>query len=162
MRPGPQPTSRKHHTNLMGIYFDIFPQYNILPESLTSRLTFATSAMHAYGHQWSCQLEYNPRLRKGLGLTDGEGTERLWSRLRKLIGITRQSGVSPSQMSLFVTLRIIFGSDHAAYGCLIGSPSPLVDNSVMTLGIGYNVVCALELRDKDDKLRRLWTSVISR
>ena len=49
--------------------------------------------MHAYGHQWSCQLVYNPRLRKGLGLSDGEGTERLWSRFRKLIGITRSSGV---------------------------------------------------------------------
>ena len=54
----------------------------------------ATTAMHAYGHQWSCQLVYNPRLRIGLGLTDGEGVERLWSRLRKLIGITRSSGVS--------------------------------------------------------------------
>lgn len=51
--------------------------------------------MHAYGHQWSCQLIYNPRLRIGLGLSDGEGTERLWSRLRKLIGITRNSSVRP-------------------------------------------------------------------
>lgn len=49
--------------------------------------------MHAYAHQWSCQLVYNPRLREGVGLTDGEGVERLWSRLRKLIGITRTSGV---------------------------------------------------------------------
>jgi hypothetical protein len=54
--------------------------------------------MHAYGHQWSCQLVYNPRLRKGLGLTDGEGVERLWSRLRKLIGITRSSGVRVSKL----------------------------------------------------------------
>lgn len=49
--------------------------------------------MHAYAHQWSCQLVYNPRLRPGLGLTDGEGVERLWSRMRKLIGITRSSAV---------------------------------------------------------------------
>jgi len=49
--------------------------------------------MHAYGHQWACQLVYNPRIREGLGLSDGEGVERLWSRLRKLIGITRSSGV---------------------------------------------------------------------
>ncbi|KAM6491874.1 hypothetical protein JOM56_012733 [Amanita muscaria] len=65
--------------------------YDILPEHITRRLLFATSAMHAYGHQWSCQLHYNPRLREGLGLTDGEGVERLWSRLRKIIGITRTS-----------------------------------------------------------------------
>lgn len=50
--------------------------------------------MHAYGHQWACQLIFNPRIRDGLGMTDGEGVERLWSRLRKLIGITRSSGVS--------------------------------------------------------------------
>ena len=49
--------------------------------------------MHAYGHQWSCQLVYNPRMQDGTGLMDGEGVERLWSRLRRLIGITRSSGV---------------------------------------------------------------------
>ena len=49
--------------------------------------------MHAYGHQWSCQLAFNPQMQPGSGLTDGEGVERLWSRLRKLIGITRSSGV---------------------------------------------------------------------
>lgn len=50
--------------------------------------------MHAYGHEWLCQLIYNPRLMDGQGLTDGEGVERLWARLRHLIGITRCSGVS--------------------------------------------------------------------
>ncbi|KAJ7584472.1 hypothetical protein C8J56DRAFT_893124 [Mycena floridula] len=35
------------------------------------------------------KLVYNPRLQCRLGLTDGEGVERLWSRLRKLIGIER-------------------------------------------------------------------------
>jgi hypothetical protein len=49
--------------------------------------------MHAYAHEWACQLVFNPRLREGLGLTDGEGVERLWSRMRKLIGIQRSSGV---------------------------------------------------------------------
>lgn len=59
--------------------------------------------MHAYAHQWSCQLVYNPRLRVGLGLTDGEGVERLWSRMRKLIGITRASAViSLNALSLAV------------------------------------------------------------
>ncbi|KAG1887308.1 hypothetical protein F4604DRAFT_1917113 [Suillus subluteus] len=66
-------------------------QYDILPEPVTSRLRFATTAMHAYGHEWACQLEYNPRMCSGLGLSDGEGTERLWSRFVKLIGIQRSS-----------------------------------------------------------------------
>ena len=57
-------------------------------------LTFSISAMHAYGHQWACQLIYNPRFREGVGLTDGEGVERLWSRMRKLVGLERSSGVS--------------------------------------------------------------------
>ncbi|KAG2156682.1 uncharacterized protein EDB93DRAFT_1238950 [Suillus bovinus] len=66
-------------------------QYDILPEPVTSRLRFAMTAMHAYGHEWACQLEYNPRMCSGLGLSDGEGTERLWSRFVKLIGIQRSS-----------------------------------------------------------------------
>ncbi|KAF8425356.1 hypothetical protein L210DRAFT_3653217 [Boletus edulis BED1] len=63
----------------------------ILDDLVTQRLRFATSAMHAYGHQWACQLVYNPRLVTGLGLSDGEGTERLWSRLIKLISVERSS-----------------------------------------------------------------------
>ncbi|KIK91903.1 hypothetical protein PAXRUDRAFT_13522 [Paxillus rubicundulus Ve08.2h10] len=34
---------------------------------------------------------HNPRLAIGLGLSDGEGTERLWSQFIKLIGIERAS-----------------------------------------------------------------------
>ncbi|KAF8120229.1 hypothetical protein EV363DRAFT_1191626 [Boletus edulis] len=65
--------------------------YDILPKQIMSRLRFATTAMHAYGHEWACQLTYNPRMVVGLGLSDGEGTERLWSRLTKLIGLERSS-----------------------------------------------------------------------
>ncbi|KAF8439951.1 hypothetical protein L210DRAFT_3612485 [Boletus edulis BED1] len=65
--------------------------YDILPSDLVARLRVATTAMHAYGHEWACQLVYNPRLAEGLGLSDSEGTERLWSRLIRLIGIERSS-----------------------------------------------------------------------
>ncbi|KAJ8081689.1 hypothetical protein PM082_007535 [Marasmius tenuissimus] len=65
--------------------------YDFFPDGIASRLQFATALLHAYGHQWHCQLHYNPRLRPGLGITDGEGTERLWSRLRKLIGLERRA-----------------------------------------------------------------------
>ncbi|KAF8223939.1 hypothetical protein L208DRAFT_1425919 [Tricholoma matsutake] len=67
--------------------------YDILPTSIMEHLLLATSAMHAYAHQWACQLIYNPCLHNGLSLSDGEGVEQLWSRLRKLIGITRSSAV---------------------------------------------------------------------
>ncbi|KAG1859743.1 hypothetical protein F4604DRAFT_1930462 [Suillus subluteus] len=66
-------------------------KFDILPEDVTSRLRFATTAMHAYGHEWACQLVHNPRMCIGLGLSDGEGTERLWSRFVRLIGVERSS-----------------------------------------------------------------------
>ncbi|KZP13887.1 hypothetical protein FIBSPDRAFT_669407, partial [Athelia psychrophila] len=67
-------------------------KFDILPPNIMERIMFATTAMHAYAHQWSCQLVYNPRLKPALGLSDGEGVERLWSRMRKLIGVTRTGG----------------------------------------------------------------------
>ncbi|KAJ2930749.1 hypothetical protein H1R20_g6330, partial [Candolleomyces eurysporus] len=56
-----------------------------------SMCKFGTSAMHAYVHQWACQLHYNPRLKPGMGLTNGEAVERLWSRARHLIPVCRTS-----------------------------------------------------------------------
>ncbi|KAF4568584.1 hypothetical protein EYR40_010011 [Pleurotus pulmonarius] len=85
--------------------------YDILPPEITQRLSFTTSAMHAYAHQWSCQLVYNPRLQVGVGLTDGEGVERLWSRMRRLIGITQTSGRSRRIWILDRQLSSI-GSSH--------------------------------------------------
>jgi hypothetical protein len=49
--------------------------------------------MHAYAHRWDCQLVYNCRFRPGMGLSDGESNERLWSQLKGLISPTRSSGV---------------------------------------------------------------------
>ncbi|EGN93582.1 hypothetical protein SERLA73DRAFT_63558 [Serpula lacrymans var. lacrymans S7.3] len=68
-------------------------QYDILPDSIVSCLRFTTTAMHVYGHEWACQLVYNPRMANGLSLSDGEGTERLWSRFIRLIGIQQSSSV---------------------------------------------------------------------
>ncbi|KAI6011172.1 hypothetical protein EDC04DRAFT_2959313 [Pisolithus marmoratus] len=62
-------------------------QFDIFDQAIMSCLCFATTAMHAYGHEWACQLIYNPCLITGLGLSDGEGTEHLWSHFIKLIGI---------------------------------------------------------------------------
>ncbi|KIM56425.1 hypothetical protein SCLCIDRAFT_29657 [Scleroderma citrinum Foug A] len=82
-----------HQANLVVLY-DVgcvlacsLSQFNILDQQIMSQLRFATTAMHAYGHEWACQLVYNPHITSGLGLSDGEGTERLWSRFIKLIGI---------------------------------------------------------------------------
>ncbi|KAF6759812.1 hypothetical protein DFP72DRAFT_1166659 [Ephemerocybe angulata] len=64
-------------------------RFNIFTPSISRRLSFSTSAMHAFAHEMACQIINNPRFREGLGLSDGEGTERLWSRLTGLIGILR-------------------------------------------------------------------------
>ncbi|KAJ7170428.1 hypothetical protein C8R43DRAFT_876050, partial [Mycena crocata] len=68
--------------------------YEITPKEFRERLLLCTSVMHSYGHQWRCQIIYNPRLRPGIGLTDGEGVERIWSRLRFLISTTRSQSAS--------------------------------------------------------------------
>lgn len=57
------------------------------------RITFGISVFHAYGHQWACQLIYHPRKCEGFGLSDGEGCERFWSSIKKLIPGLRISGV---------------------------------------------------------------------
>jgi len=60
---------------------------------VSSRIEWAVSVFHAFGHQWPCQCIYSPRKKAGFGLTDGEGCERVWSQLRKLISVSRVSGV---------------------------------------------------------------------
>lgn len=60
-------------------------------ESRAGLLMFGTSVFHAFVHQWSCQIQYNPRLNMDWGLSDGEGMERIWSRLASLISGLRYS-----------------------------------------------------------------------
>ncbi|KIJ43790.1 hypothetical protein M422DRAFT_169299, partial [Sphaerobolus stellatus SS14] len=82
----------------VGLLYDIACQiersmrkHSILHEYL-SRLTFAVSVFHAFGHQWPCQLNYHPQKCIGFGRTDGEGCERFWSTLKHLIPSLRVSG----------------------------------------------------------------------
>ena len=50
-------------------------KFDILHDDIVHCIRFATTVMHAYGHEWACQLIYNPQIIPGLGLLDGEGTE---------------------------------------------------------------------------------------
>ncbi|KAF8174323.1 hypothetical protein K438DRAFT_1491607, partial [Mycena galopus ATCC 62051] len=61
---------------------NLFP---ILSPGLCERVSFFINAMHAFGHQWVCQMVYSPHLRRGCGLLDMEGVEPFWSRIHKLI-----------------------------------------------------------------------------
>jgi len=86
-----------HHWRV-GILYDIgcqmdrtLKKWNFVPEWLP-RLYWGVSIFHAYGHQWACQLWYHPRKSELWGLSDGEGCERFWSALRKLIPGLRVTG----------------------------------------------------------------------
>jgi Kyakuja-Dileera-Zisupton transposase len=71
-------------------------------ENELHRIIFAISVFHAFGHQWPCQIIYHPRKCVGFGLTDGEGCERFWSALKKLIPGLRVSGVCIIFCVLFI------------------------------------------------------------
>ena len=68
---------------------------------ISDRIEWGISVFHAFGHQWPCQCVYHPQKREGFGLSDGEGCERCWGALKKLISICRVSGVG---LRLFCTL----------------------------------------------------------
>ncbi|OAV86035.1 hypothetical protein PTTG_30124 [Puccinia triticina 1-1 BBBD Race 1] len=79
----------------VGILYDIgcsldkyIKSRGLLPD-LTQRTKFGTSIFHSYVHNWACQLDYSPRFNTGWGLSDGEGLERMWSYLAKLVGPLR-------------------------------------------------------------------------
>lgn len=73
------------------------------------RLKFGTSVFHAYVHEWGCQLDYNPRLNIGWGLSDGEGLERRWSDLSPLIRPNRYATAQHRLIS--ISLRSIHGNE---------------------------------------------------
>ncbi|KZT50847.1 hypothetical protein CALCODRAFT_443983, partial [Calocera cornea HHB12733] len=70
---------------------DTLLQHGYMPE-LRHRVTWGTSVLHAYGHQWACQLVYHPRKCPGFGFSDGENCERLWSETSDLIPSERLMG----------------------------------------------------------------------
>ncbi|KAI9253790.1 hypothetical protein BDA99DRAFT_562752 [Phascolomyces articulosus] len=64
----------------------------------------AIVAFHVYGHQPACQVQFNPKLVKGIGLVDGEGCERGWSMLSPYNIATRY--MTEFNRHLFLTMLI--------------------------------------------------------
>ncbi|KAJ7193765.1 hypothetical protein B0H12DRAFT_1039333 [Mycena haematopus] len=56
------------------------------------RILFAVSVFHAFAHRWACQLIYHPLKCRGFGFTNGEGCERFWHSISKLIPHLRVAG----------------------------------------------------------------------
>ncbi|KAH7074039.1 hypothetical protein BKA62DRAFT_625553 [Auriculariales sp. MPI-PUGE-AT-0066] len=99
----------------VGVLYDIGCQlarsvekHNFI-DHLAPRVIWAVSVFHAYGHQWACQLVFHPRKRKGFGLSDGEGCERFWSAIRRLIPVLRVTGENRRR---FILDRQIEFLDH--------------------------------------------------
>ncbi|KAH7903116.1 hypothetical protein BJ138DRAFT_1138790 [Hygrophoropsis aurantiaca] len=91
-------------------------KWNFLPNAILSRMSFAISVFHAYGHQWPCQIIYHPRKRIGFGLSDGEGCEHLWSSLKPLIPVLRVSGYHQRLFVLDVQVHQLDAKSLAAFG----------------------------------------------
>jgi hypothetical protein len=110
-------------------------------EEFLPRVTFGISVFHAYGHQWPCQVVYHPRKCRGFGLTDGEGCERFWSSLKKLIPTLRVSGVGFLLFFYFVNRHSNFPSGYStinAYLSLTIKSTSSMKNHAMASATGYS------------------------
>ena len=78
-------------------------------QEFQEHLVFGISVIHAYGHEWTCQLIYNPRKQEGFGLTNGEGCEHLWSVPKDLILNLHISGISRIALYLNYSIKVLTG-----------------------------------------------------
>ncbi|KAF9502834.1 hypothetical protein BS47DRAFT_1403052 [Hydnum rufescens UP504] len=117
-------TSLKHVPShwRIGALYDIGHQmdqtlkkWRFMPEWLPC-LEWGVSIFHAYGHQWACQLWYHPRKSELWGLSDGEGCERFWSELRRLIPGLRVTGYHRRLFILDLQVEHIDEGKHMGMG----------------------------------------------
>ncbi|KAH9814036.1 hypothetical protein DFH28DRAFT_1127625 [Melampsora americana] len=71
----------------IGCHLDAHIKKQGLLPNFQTWLMFGTAVLHAYVHEWACQIVYNPRYKNYWGLYDGEGLERLWSFLSALVAV---------------------------------------------------------------------------
>ena len=64
----------------------------------------AIGIFHSYGHERSCQAQFHPYVVEGLGLTDGEACERLWSYLGGHATTTRY--MTPFNRTMLLTMAL--------------------------------------------------------
>lgn len=92
--------------NRIGVLYDIactsaryIQTYGLVPE-FASKICWATSIFHSFGHDYACQMGYSPRYASGFGLSNGEGNERLWSTLANIIGKERSMSAAHRHVAL--------------------------------------------------------------
>ncbi|KAH8930336.1 hypothetical protein BT69DRAFT_1391064, partial [Atractiella rhizophila] len=74
--------STSHH----GMSLKIYRQRNLLPTDIRERIQARLPTFHGYAHGWDCQIKYNSKYSTGFGQSEGEGTERTWSKMSSIIG----------------------------------------------------------------------------
>lgn len=143
--------------------------------SLVENVGLAVPIFHCYGHNASCQLQYSPRRVDGIGLTDGEGLERLWSYLRDFARITKEMGSAKRIDALTDALiyygeRIVQRSGKWLEGKLKRAKTTLedIERSFTEITAGISVSCDIDdvkswmseeaemLRPKEDVLKLQW------
>ncbi|XP_063399129.1 uncharacterized protein LOC134683743, partial [Mytilus trossulus] len=77
--------------------------------SVLDKVKFSIPIFHSYGHKMSCQVLYGPRRTSGIGLTDGESLERLWSYLGKFSRITKEM-TPENRIDLLTDALLHYGS----------------------------------------------------
>ncbi|KAK0519405.1 hypothetical protein OC834_007390 [Tilletia horrida] len=110
----------------LGICYDIGCKLAVSPRMMVSlqahfsvTVNFVVSIFHVYGHDFDCQVKYNPRRCPGFGWTDGESLERLWSSLRDLISLARPTSKVNRRQLLALRLSKISHSHLAGIIALL-------------------------------------------
>uniref|UniRef100_A0A1X7UAW0 CxC1-like cysteine cluster associated with KDZ transposases domain-containing protein n=1 Tax=Amphimedon queenslandica TaxID=400682 RepID=A0A1X7UAW0_AMPQE len=71
--------------------------------------SLSVPSFHSYGHTASCQVDFSPVRTEGIGLSDGEVMERLWSFLRRFCRMTKE--MRPSHRINVLTDALLFYSN---------------------------------------------------
>ncbi|KAL1657712.1 hypothetical protein GGF50DRAFT_68558 [Schizophyllum commune] len=119
---------------VVGLLYDIACQIHLsaakygLFGGYLDRLRFAVSVFHAFGHDWPCQLVYHPRKCIGFGLTDGEGCERFWYSISKLIPYLRVAGFHLRKYTLNAQFAFATKDAISALASWIGRKARILEN----------------------------------
>jgi hypothetical protein len=73
---------------------------------ILENINLCLPTFHSYGHKVSCQIIFGPRRCKGIGLSDGETMERLWSYLRRYSRMTKE--MRPSHRIDVLTSALVY------------------------------------------------------
>lgn len=70
---------------LYDIACQLSPYIKTRHPDLHARLVVAVNKFHGFAHEFRCQELFGQHQTKGIGQSDGEGTERVWALLKCLV-----------------------------------------------------------------------------